>query len=338
MAKASSSEPRVSIVIPAHNNADLICETLDSVMRQTYTSFEVIVVDDGSTDDTAASVARYGNGVRYVYQDNGGPGSARNRGFSECKGVFVVFMDSDDLMLPAKISEQVNVLEADAGLDCCHSGWQMVDRSNHAIETVEPWHMAPVLDLKGCLGAHPFYLPAMMFRSRSFEATGGFRPELRQSEDIDLILRLMLKGCRAAWLRQTTVLYRQHQNSLTSRTKERVEYVNRVFAEFFARRDLPQDIAEMEKSVRYDVLMWTVLQLHRNGESAEIPSYLKRSIAFFEGPKNDILRNWVSRVWQQKQKGMRGDRNLDLKEFLSCCKIAMAQERPSAGQTGAAHD
>src|SRR5690606_37292864 len=92
--------PLFSIIIPAYNRADLISGTLDSVFAQTERDYEVIVVDDGSTDATAEVVKSYGDCVRYVYQENAGPGAARNRGIQQSTGQYVVFLDSDDRWFP----------------------------------------------------------------------------------------------------------------------------------------------------------------------------------------------------------------------------------------------
>ena len=319
------AEPRVSVVIPTYNNARLLGETLGSVIRQTFDSFEVIVVDDGSTDDTASVVACWGDKVRYAYQMNEGPSAARNRGLALAQGEFVIFMDSDDLMLPAKIAEQVGVLETDATLDFCHSGWQLVDSRKALLETIEPWRIASALDLEGCLHCHPFYLPAIMFRASSLKNAGGFKPGLHQAEDIEFLLRLMLNGAKATWLRKTTVLYRQHQNSLTRQTRERVKNVNAVFGDFFSRGDLPQGIAGMENHIRYNLLMWSVWELYRNGLLGEVPRYLQLSFEFFEGSKKEILQSWVAMMLQMTRQDRQNKDSYDLKRFLPLCRAAIEE-------------
>jgi glycosyltransferase involved in cell wall biosynthesis len=89
----------VSIVIPTYNRADLLRQALDSALRQTYQNIQIIVVDDGSTDDTAATVAAY-NGVTFISQKNAGPSAARNNGSKHAQGEYIAFLDSDDLWMP----------------------------------------------------------------------------------------------------------------------------------------------------------------------------------------------------------------------------------------------
>ena len=97
--------PRVSVIIPAYNRADLIEETLDSVFAQTYRDYEIIVVDDGSTDDTRAVLAPLAAAgkLRYTYQENAGLPAARNTGIRMAAGQYVAFLDSDDLFTPDKL-------------------------------------------------------------------------------------------------------------------------------------------------------------------------------------------------------------------------------------------
>jgi glycosyltransferase involved in cell wall biosynthesis len=110
-----STKSLVSVVIPTFNRAHCIAATIESALAQTHRDLEIVVVDDGSRDDTAAVVARVearDPRVRYVHQDNAGVSAARNRGFAEARGEFVALLDSDDLWLPDKLAAQVRCLEA----------------------------------------------------------------------------------------------------------------------------------------------------------------------------------------------------------------------------------
>jgi glycosyltransferase involved in cell wall biosynthesis len=98
--------PLVSVVIPTYNAARFLVDAIDSVLAQTYQPLEVLVVDDGSTDDTARVLEPYGGRIRYIRQTNGGPAKARNRGIREAKGELIAFLDADDQWLPEKLSKQ----------------------------------------------------------------------------------------------------------------------------------------------------------------------------------------------------------------------------------------
>ncbi len=101
----------VSVILPTFNRAHLICEAIDSILNQTYRDFEIIVVDDGSTDNTTEVLQRYSDRITYIKQENKGPGDARNRGIAEAKGEYIAFLDSDDIWFKDKLELQVAVME-----------------------------------------------------------------------------------------------------------------------------------------------------------------------------------------------------------------------------------
>lgn len=103
--------PEVSVIIPAYNSADYIEESVESVLNQTFTGFEIIIIDDGSTDNTAEVLTRFSRDVTYVKQDNRGPSAARNKGISLSRGEYLSFLDSDDLFLPNHLEELITFLK-----------------------------------------------------------------------------------------------------------------------------------------------------------------------------------------------------------------------------------
>jgi glycosyltransferase involved in cell wall biosynthesis len=120
--------PLVSAVIPVYNGASFIRESIESVLAQTWTDLECIVVDDGSTDGTAAAVSEVRDDrLRYVYQDNAGVAVARNRGIDEAKGAFVAFLDADDLWLPTKLERQLALFRERPELGLVVTGYTIVD-------------------------------------------------------------------------------------------------------------------------------------------------------------------------------------------------------------------
>jgi len=102
---------KISIIIPTYNSAQYICEAIESVLNQTYKDFEIIVVDDGSTDNTKEVIKPYLNKMKYIYQQNSGPSAARNRGIQEAKGEYIAFLDADDIWLPQKLELQIKFME-----------------------------------------------------------------------------------------------------------------------------------------------------------------------------------------------------------------------------------
>ena len=108
--RSTTDTPVVSVVIPAYNAAWCVRKAIDSVLAQNFRDFELIVVDDGSTDDTASELASYGSSIRVISKPNGGMSSARNAGIAQAGGEFVAFLDADDWWLPSKLERQVALM------------------------------------------------------------------------------------------------------------------------------------------------------------------------------------------------------------------------------------
>lgn len=123
----------ISVVIPAFNAGRFIRRTIDSVLAQTYCDYEIIVVDDGSTDDTPEVVKSYGQKVRYIYQENAGDGPARNTGIAAAKGEWIAFLDHDDEWLPQKLQLQMELLRQNPELRWCAANYYMSSGSRRAV-------------------------------------------------------------------------------------------------------------------------------------------------------------------------------------------------------------
>jgi glycosyltransferase involved in cell wall biosynthesis len=98
---------KVSVIIPTFNRCSIITDAIESVLRQTYSQYEIIVVDDGSVDTTKETVSKYGSNIKYIYQENAGPSAARNTGIRHAKGDLIAFLDSDDVWREDKLALQV---------------------------------------------------------------------------------------------------------------------------------------------------------------------------------------------------------------------------------------
>jgi hypothetical protein len=119
----------VTTIIPTFNHGRFICDALDSVISQSYKEIEIIVVDDGSIDDTVERVAKYGNAVKYLYQENRGCGPARNTGIIKACGNFVAFLDADDIWQKEKIEKQIEVINAYPGTGVVGCGFNYIDNN-----------------------------------------------------------------------------------------------------------------------------------------------------------------------------------------------------------------
>jgi GT2 family glycosyltransferase len=207
---------QISAIITAYNCEAYIGDAIKSVLAQTRQPDEIVVVDDGSTDGTAAIVRSYAAaGVRYVWQENGGPGAARNRGIAETSGALVCFLDGDDLWLPEKTARQEALLAANpqTGMVTCDRWtWNVI----HNKRRFDRYGVAPGRSLRReILVRNVIGNPSMVMIRRSvLDAVGGFDPAIRWAEDWEMWIRVAAR----AEIRVVPVplmIYRSHTSGLS---------------------------------------------------------------------------------------------------------------------------
>lgn len=193
----------VSVVIPTYNYAQYLGEAIDSALAQTLPPLEVIVVDDGSTDDTPQVLAAYGDRIRVLRQMNAGVAIARNSGIGAARGEYVAFLDADDVWLPRKLELQMARFDGDVGL--VHCGVEF--GTTIQLPRVE----GDVADALLLLEPDIIHGPGstVVVRKRVAEEIGGFDPSLPASEDWDFIYRVATRY-RVAHVAEPLVRYRKH--------------------------------------------------------------------------------------------------------------------------------
>ena len=184
--------PAVSVVIPAYNAAWCVRKAIDSVLAQDFRDFELIVVDDGSTDDTAAVLSAYGNAIRIVHQINGGLSNARNTGIRESRGEFVAFLDADDWWLPGKLGRQVELMRnrPDLGFSSTTARVEDPDGKLVNVWACAQWQGSFLVHLFGSNADVAGSGSAVVARRELFQRAGYFDESLRSLEDIDMWMRL----------------------------------------------------------------------------------------------------------------------------------------------------
>jgi glycosyltransferase involved in cell wall biosynthesis len=189
---SSRKQPLVSVIIPTYNRGWILTEAIDSVLGQDFQNYELIVVDDGSTDDTREILDTYRGDIIVLWQTNKGVSAARNRGIAQAGGQLLAFLDSDDLWLPRKLSRQVDFFKShpDAVINQTEEIWIRNDvRVNPKDRHRKPSGMIFERSLELCLVSPS----AVMIKKTLFDAVGGFDENLPACEDYDLWLRV---GCR----------------------------------------------------------------------------------------------------------------------------------------------
>lgn len=282
----------VSIITPAYNSANYLPEAIASVQQQTYADWEMIVIDDGSTDHTREAIAPYEADIRYVYQENQGVSAARNHGIRLAQGEWVAFLDADDYFFPDKLAAQVGLFREQPELGMVHSGWQRVNAAGEFLMDVKPWEQVPVLNLENWLRWKPVLPSAMMFRREWLAKAGGFDSRFPPAEDTELVLRLARLGCQATWLKQVTVGYRQHDQSAMYKGLPQARSLAAVIDDFFSHDDLPESIRRQESQIRYHTLVWIAWYLYNSGHHTEMRDYLERAIPYSPYVGVDMVVHW----------------------------------------------
>ncbi len=196
MKPAYVNSPEVSIVVPTHNHAALVGEALESVFAQTYRNYEIIVVDDGSTDDTAdvlKPLIERGL-IRYIYQQKQGVSAARNRGIVEAHGRYIAFLDSDDLFEPAKLEIQVKYLEDHPEVGLVHSGFTKFDNAGNDLGYRDTsWFSGMIYPQILLYWTTLMAVDTVLVPKTVFDSVGFFDTTLSMGEDLDLWRRIAWK-------------------------------------------------------------------------------------------------------------------------------------------------
>jgi glycosyltransferase involved in cell wall biosynthesis len=202
--------PRVSVIIPVYNAAGCVRRAVDSVLGQHFQDFELLVVDDGSTDATHAVLAEYGDRLRLLAKQNGGPAAARNHGLQHAQGEYVAFLDADDYWKTGKLQRQVELLDARAEIGFCSTATEVVDSAGRPAGN---WPCRPDAGpLPDILFMHGTVISGstsgVLARRHQIVAIGGFDPALRGFEDPDLWIRLAARTGYACIPEALTVVVR----------------------------------------------------------------------------------------------------------------------------------
>jgi glycosyltransferase involved in cell wall biosynthesis len=220
----SPKQPLVSVIIPTYNNAHFLCASLDGILNQTFRDFEIIVVDDGSTDDTETIVQPYLDSIRFFRKVNGGPATARNLGIKNSTGEFIAFLDADDLWLKTKLELQVNHLQDNPRVGLVFTDAVRFDaEGNFRPSFRETYGYVPSEKIfEQLLFNHFIALPSVMVRRRCLDDVGWFDESLTGAEDYNLYLRLARKY-EFGFLDKVLVHIRLHGASLSDNLAQMCE-------------------------------------------------------------------------------------------------------------------
>lgn len=284
------NSPLISVVIPAYNCQATIVETLHSVFRQTYSAIEVIVVDDGSNDGTLNLLKGFQDSrLHVVTQANAGVSASRNRGMNLAKGDFVAFLDSDDLWLPKKLSEQMTALQNTPEAAVAYSWTDYIDQSGAFLRKGYYCNFSGNVYRRLLLGSFLESGSNPLIRLSALKTVGGFDESLRTCEDWDLWIRLALAH-EFIVVPEVHVQYRVNPSSksflLNKHESGGLAVINRAFSQT---SDSVQAIKSKALSNFYKYLLFKLLdapgatRLDENRSSTTAFRYL--SLAIYHDPQ-----------------------------------------------------
>ena len=224
---------RFSVVIPAYNAAETIERCLDSVNEQTYKNYEIIVVNDGSIDDTDGTVKKYISShpqldLNYIVQENGGAAKARNSGIQAANGEYICFLDSDDYWFLDKIEKQVNFMEEN-NYTFIYGAYSYLKNGN-----IKKAKIPKSLNYKQSLKNHAIFTSTVMLNIENLKKEDIYMPNIRRGQDTVTWWQILKKGYTAYGITDVLSIYRVGEKSLSS---NKFKSIKRTWA-LFKREDL----------------------------------------------------------------------------------------------------
>jgi glycosyltransferase involved in cell wall biosynthesis len=231
--------PRVSVVTPAFTAERTIGAAVSSVLAQTYRDLELVVVDDGSTDATAAIVAAHPGPVRLVRQENAGVAAARNRGIEEAEGELIAFCDADDVLFPEHVEQLVQLWDVRGGIATANSYWLLPGGIHRSHKRYKGGFPKPDEQRRAILEQN-FVSPLSLFPRALVGEIGGFPVERRRAEDWHFWIRAILARHRVSLQPKPSALYRWGAESLSADRDAMDADIEAIYRELAERDDLTQ--------------------------------------------------------------------------------------------------
>lgn len=275
----------VSVIMPAYNASAYIAESIESVLEQTYINWELLVIDDGSTDDTAAIVTRFKEAdtrIKYLYQQNGKQGKARNLGIKNSQGKYIAFLDADDKWTADKLAIQINTFATDKNIDLLFSqGYSLNGKTveNFDAEIKAVWNND---DFDYFIAQNRIPTLSVLLKKDALLEVGGFteKSEIQNVEDYHLWLKLLIANKLFKSTADRLFYYRIHSNQSTFQNKNTAAPIFHIYEDLF--NAYPRN---NERKIIIDKVKWFIFNKEFHLQSLQlIISHLnykgKAAIAF----------------------------------------------------------
>lgn len=226
--------PRVSVVIPTFNCATYLPSAIDSVLNQSFNDFEILVVDDGSTDGTIDRLRQYAKHIHYVYQENAGASAARNRALSLSTGEYIAYLDADDVWYPTKLERQIAFLDMNKEYGLVHSDVSVIDEQDEIIHRQFNSETARSVPQGSCmleLLQHSHIQTLTVVERRDcFQKVGGFDDRIPIAQDYLHWIMIALEGWKFGYIKEPLGKYRWRRGSLMAGRRRLLEDYERIYA------------------------------------------------------------------------------------------------------------
>jgi glycosyltransferase involved in cell wall biosynthesis len=267
----------VSVIIPAFNQSRYLLEAVRSVLAQTHGDLEILIVDDGSTDDTPRVSSHFTDArVRYIRQENRGLSSARNTGIRYARGEFLTYLDSDDLFLSSKLELLLAVFNANPSLGLVSGQAELIDERGRRIGEV--FDRGLPADPTELLLRNPLHVGSVLIRREWQERVGLFDETLRSYEDWDMWLRLALAGCPMSSIAQPVSLYRFHSAQMTRLGHQMTTASFAVLDKVYGSADLPPSWQSRRTEAYGRAFLRAAAQGYTAGQFTQAKEYMRMAV------------------------------------------------------------
>lgn len=287
---------KISVIIPTYNRQKLVQRAIESVLDQSVVPYEIIVVDDGSTDNTKKEIIKYGSKIRYIYQENSGkPGAARNLGLKYVQGNWIAFLDSDDVWLPDKLNLQLKLInKVKVNLGIVFSGYEIVkkDKKISRSEIIDLSEFERLIDcdvdegiiINGELLHYYLILKNIIHTSTVLlnkdllKSVSGFDPAITIAEDLDLWIRCA-KQMPVGYVPEVTCRYEHRRDNITN---DKISYINSVL-------NIKQKYFD---KIEHEIPLWLNNEIKTSlGERYRVRSFVNAKLRKRKDAFNDIIKS-----------------------------------------------
>jgi len=306
-----ATTPDISVIVPTYNRAHLVAEAINSVLAQTLGSLEVIVIDDGSTDNTLEVLQTFNDvRIRVIHQHNMGIGGARNTGIRTARGKYIAFLDSDDIWLPELLATEVPVLEERPEIDIVYAKAQAMDATGNLkpqmLGTAERF---PGEYLRSMLYGFFGCLPTTILRRECFDSVGLFDESLKGRVDWDMFLRIS-QYHQFHFINRVLARYRFHEGRTTGPKSPVFREVTQnhitVLDTFFAQPGLSEDILSFKNTAYRNAYLAAGMQFLNTRNRRETMSCFAHAMRYGSILETPLRILWLILVYNVLSKTYSG--------------------------------